>query len=317
MSAVIMLAIVGMWGAVLGPMWLRRHDAMLETRSVDRFSTAMRVLSRRPASVGSRSMVLPASVVAQATGPSVTVSGRAGDRLTTATMAPPPRVRSAAGPRETGPRETGPRETGPRDGAYPVSAATYRRRRVLALLLATAVLTLLPAALMAGPWLMLNLVIDVLLVADIAQLRATARRDADVRAVLDRRARVARTAAAARAQQAGPVPVPRRAPAEPVGVAGAEAEIFDEPPAVRYEAHAMAGRATSPVASSPNSQRQAHSQRHAQEAGGVNQRVIDLTVPGAWREAAQADVVDNVVAAAMAVDHSTELDGLLDRRRVV
>jgi uncharacterized membrane protein len=46
-SAVIYAAIVVMWAVVLVPMWLRRHDAATESRSVDRFSTAMRILSRR------------------------------------------------------------------------------------------------------------------------------------------------------------------------------------------------------------------------------------------------------------------------------
>ena len=47
MSALIWLAIVGVWGFVLIPMWLRRHDGALEQRSAEKFSTAMRVLSRR------------------------------------------------------------------------------------------------------------------------------------------------------------------------------------------------------------------------------------------------------------------------------
>jgi len=46
-SALIWLAIVGVWGFVLIPMWLRRHDGALEQRSAEKFSTAMRVLSRR------------------------------------------------------------------------------------------------------------------------------------------------------------------------------------------------------------------------------------------------------------------------------
>jgi len=51
---------VVVWAAVLVPMWLRRHDAITESRSVDRFSTAMRVLSRRPPhGAGSRYVVLP------------------------------------------------------------------------------------------------------------------------------------------------------------------------------------------------------------------------------------------------------------------
>ncbi|WP_026239586.1 gephyrin-like molybdotransferase receptor GlpR [Parafrankia discariae] len=47
MSALIWLAIVAVWGFVLIPMWLRHHDSAVEQRSADRFSTAMRVLSRR------------------------------------------------------------------------------------------------------------------------------------------------------------------------------------------------------------------------------------------------------------------------------
>src|SRR4051794_10271061 len=38
-----------MWAGLLIPMWLRRHEQETEVRSVDRFSTAMRILSRRPA----------------------------------------------------------------------------------------------------------------------------------------------------------------------------------------------------------------------------------------------------------------------------
>jgi len=48
------------WAAVLVPIWLRRHDAVTESRSMDRFSTAMRVLSRRPPpGGGARYVVLP------------------------------------------------------------------------------------------------------------------------------------------------------------------------------------------------------------------------------------------------------------------
>src|ERR1700712_1759761 len=82
MSALIMLVIVGMWLAVLGPVWLRRHDAVYESRSVDKFSAAMRVLARRPnrpvEGPGNRAVLMPARSEALS-GP-VSVSGRAGDR---------------------------------------------------------------------------------------------------------------------------------------------------------------------------------------------------------------------------------------------
>uniref|UniRef100_UPI0034D42224 gephyrin-like molybdotransferase receptor GlpR n=1 Tax=Frankia tisae TaxID=2950104 RepID=UPI0034D42224 len=48
MSALIWAAIVAVWGFVLIPMWLRRHDTASEQRSTERFTGAMRVLSRRP-----------------------------------------------------------------------------------------------------------------------------------------------------------------------------------------------------------------------------------------------------------------------------
>lgn len=46
-SGLILLVIVGMWLAVLVPMALRNHDSATSLRSADRFSDAMRVLSRR------------------------------------------------------------------------------------------------------------------------------------------------------------------------------------------------------------------------------------------------------------------------------
>jgi hypothetical protein len=51
-SSLIVLGIVGIWILVLVPMWLNRHDADSASRSMDTFSTAMRVLSRRGPSRG-------------------------------------------------------------------------------------------------------------------------------------------------------------------------------------------------------------------------------------------------------------------------
>ena len=54
MSSTILMAIVlvVMWLVVLVPMFVRRHDDRSETRSMDRFATAMRVLSRRSPGTG-------------------------------------------------------------------------------------------------------------------------------------------------------------------------------------------------------------------------------------------------------------------------
>ena len=46
-SGIVFVIIIGLWAVVLVPMWLRNHDATVESKSVDRFSTAMRTLSRR------------------------------------------------------------------------------------------------------------------------------------------------------------------------------------------------------------------------------------------------------------------------------
>ena len=54
MSSTILMAIVlvVMWLVVLVPMFVRRGEERAETRSLERFSTAMRVLSRRGPSSG-------------------------------------------------------------------------------------------------------------------------------------------------------------------------------------------------------------------------------------------------------------------------
>ena len=64
-SGLILLVIVGAWLAVLVPMALRSHDASTSLSSVDRFSDAMRVLSRREQTGrGSvRSFVMPTAPV--------------------------------------------------------------------------------------------------------------------------------------------------------------------------------------------------------------------------------------------------------------
>lgn len=59
-SGLVYAAIVLTWGAVLIPMWLRRHDASTENRSAERFGQAMRVLSRRDGSTDQREIVVPA-----------------------------------------------------------------------------------------------------------------------------------------------------------------------------------------------------------------------------------------------------------------
>jgi hypothetical protein len=58
-SPVIILGLVLMWAVVLVPMWLRRHDEVEESRSVDRFSAAMHTLSRHEGRPSQRNVRAP------------------------------------------------------------------------------------------------------------------------------------------------------------------------------------------------------------------------------------------------------------------
>ena len=47
LTGLIYAAIVAVWAVVLVPLALRRHDQAARSRSIERFSSAMRVLARR------------------------------------------------------------------------------------------------------------------------------------------------------------------------------------------------------------------------------------------------------------------------------
>ncbi len=174
MSAVILAVIVVMWAVVLVPMWLRRHDAATESRSVDKFSAAMRVLSRRQPSSGSaRYVLMPRRESAAA--PSVHVSG-------------------AAAPRPSRPAPS--RPAAPRRKA----SLAVRRRRVLLGLLGVAFLTMVLAAAGVVGW-VLQIVIDLIAVAFVVHLRTQARRSV---ALARARRRPAASVAAAPASAAAP-----------------------------------------------------------------------------------------------------------------
>jgi hypothetical protein len=61
LSGVIVVVIVALWGSLLIPALVRRHDSVPEVRSVDRFAYALRILSRRtPYVPGRREVLVPA-----------------------------------------------------------------------------------------------------------------------------------------------------------------------------------------------------------------------------------------------------------------
>jgi hypothetical protein len=208
-SAVILAVIVIMWAVVLVPMWLRRHDAATESRSVDRFSAAMRVLSRRQAASrsGSRSGSGSARYVLmprRASTASVHVSGAAAPR-------PAPR----------------PVASTPRPARRKASLAV-RRRRLLLGLLGLALLTMVLAAAGVLSW-VLQLVVDLIAAAFVVHLRVQAKRSAAL--ARDRRRAAAGAPVAARAPRAPITPTAARYAAR-LARAMAPAPVVPEVPAV-------------------------------------------------------------------------------------
>ncbi|MDQ1614984.1 MAG: hypothetical protein QOJ60_923 [Actinomycetota bacterium] len=62
-SGVIYAGIIVLWAVYFIPRWLRRHEELSETRSVEKFSDAMRILSHRQATPDQRYVVMPARPV--------------------------------------------------------------------------------------------------------------------------------------------------------------------------------------------------------------------------------------------------------------
>ena len=116
-SGVIYAVIIGMWAAYFIPLLVRRHEQLSENRSVERFSRAMRTLSRKNAPSDAREVLMPR---------------REGARLEVTVKR---RVVSEAVQQQS--RR---------------SRALIRRRRILAVLLLTTVLTAVPVALGVLPW---------------------------------------------------------------------------------------------------------------------------------------------------------------------
>jgi hypothetical protein len=106
LTGIIYAVIVVGWAAFLVPLALRRHDQAARNHSIERFSSAMRVLSRRRTEDG-RVVVTPP---------------RSGDRIVTPSLRPDGELDQAA--------------LAPRPTRASLRAAAARRRRVLVVLLA-------------------------------------------------------------------------------------------------------------------------------------------------------------------------------------
>ncbi len=147
-SGIIYAVIIVMWAAYFIPRWLRRHEELSESRSVEKFDHAMRILSRKDATPDQRQVVMPRRPAA----PQRTLPART----------PLPAQRTVTARRTRRP-----------------TSASVRRRRILAgLLLSTLVATVL-TPLSPVPW-WVPVALLVLTVADLAHLRAQVRSSREV-----------------------------------------------------------------------------------------------------------------------------------------
>jgi hypothetical protein len=172
-SPVILLGLVVMWAVVLIPMWLKRHDEVEESRSVDRFTSAMHTLSRREAASDQRYVVMPHR-------------SRSVDVHVSGASAPSRRAqRKAIAAR--------------RAAARPATSAAARRRRTLVGLLLVTILTFAAAMVVGGLKLWApQLVVDVVLLAFVANLVMYGRRAGVAQPARSESVATQRAAAAAR-----------------------------------------------------------------------------------------------------------------------
>ncbi|MCU0265587.1 MAG: hypothetical protein MUC45_05620 [Actinomycetia bacterium] len=288
-SGLIYAVIVGLWAVVLVPMWLRRHDEVSESRSVDRFQGAMRTLSRRSAT-GDRREVLR-------------------HRHSPPAAARPDGVAASAASASASP-------------GRPADPAARRRRSLLVL---AGVLLLVGVLVVVGvaPW-WAAVLPAVLLGAFVARARVAARRRTS-RELQERRARAAaarrrRDAAVASRyrQSVGAAPRADLAVAVAADVAVDIAVPAAEPvrPALESEPlyDAVAERVWEPVpvplptyVTAPKAPRSV--------------RVIDLTQPGSWTSGHLTEDEQPVVPAEAAAvrDPDSIVTGelLVERRRAV
>jgi hypothetical protein len=329
-SSLIVLGIVGIWILVLVPMWLNRHDADSASRSMDSFSTAMRVLSRRPpARPDRRYVVMPRRDSWGATvdnHPDATTQGRFGAE-----------GRFGARPRLRLPRLTG-RRAAVSTGSRPISgrARVLARRRRIALAFAVLTIGLAVSAFVLHTSWWLEVAADLLLAGYLVHLRNEAIRVAD-----NRRRRMARAARLANGSPSLDYAVRSRDTAVGRRVVGAGSDVDALVGITAASASGTEnGSRWEPVpvplptyVSKPVVQRPAASAPRADVESGTT---IDLTRPGTWAESQGDQQVDvrhllldetgsGTISASSGAPRSRpvvdveddELDVILARRRAV
>ncbi|MCU1677499.1 MAG: hypothetical protein JWM93_2257 [Frankiales bacterium] len=301
-SGPIILLIVALWAAVLVPALLRRHDESTESKSVDRFTRAMRTLRRDVTLPADDRTVLmphrPMSAIAPqlfSKSDRVTPAGRRGSRAVPAAPARPDRnatVNSTVNSRRPA--------AAPRRPAVNASLIARRRRALRTLAIAVAATFLI--ALVAGgiSWLLQGLV-DGAAAVYVVHLRAEAKR--------------AQQLARRRPRRTTAVVVPERAAADNVPTATAEAALYHrvtfEEPAVdgnaeRADAEVDTSRAWQPIpvpvptyVTAPKAPR----------------RGKQIEVPPSWSDGLRDDGAEIDLTALERIE--PEIDRLIERRRAV
>jgi len=146
-SGIIYAVLIGLWAAYFIPRWLRRHEELSASRSVEKFDHAMRILSRREPTPDKRYVVMPPK------------PEPAPSSLPNRTRIPAQRSAPVGRPR--------------------IGAAAMRRRRILAALVLVTVLTAVLAPFTPVPW-WAPVLLLVLTVADLVHLRVQVRRSREV-----------------------------------------------------------------------------------------------------------------------------------------
>jgi hypothetical protein len=236
-SGLILLVIVAAWLAVLVPMALRSHDSSTSSSSVDRFSDAMRVLSRRDGRAAGRGRLAGLDDDDEDDGNLLQARddpyGDVHDAVHDDPYGDPDDGEPSRGAQVWA--RVAPAVGGARERLQAGSPAA-RRRRLLVGLVALAVLTLVAGLAGPGVLLVVHALFDVALVLFVVQLRrlqvrraAQARRTAPVRQPASRT--VHRTAPSS-SVRITPVPRPVAAPAQQlfdqVAVAAGGPQVFDQ-----------------------------------------------------------------------------------------
>jgi hypothetical protein len=259
-SGLIYAAIIVMWALYFIPRWLRRHEELSESRSVEKFDHAMRILSRREPTPDQRYIVMPPK-------PEPTAAAAPG---ATARSGQRPAARTS---------EQGSPLGRPSQGR---SSMALRRRRVLAALVVLTAIVAIVTPVTPVPWWMPGIGVLVILI-DLAHLRVQERRRRELtrtrHAVRKRlRSRLHRADSAERLVEARQLLAVRRAAAE---AERAEAD-WAAHEAARLDAERAAGWQPTPVPLPTYVTKPV-----APRLG----RPIDLTHPGAWSEAQAGSAV--------------------------